>query len=232
MSTTEETGVEAPDRLAPRPPAGAHDRRLVRMAVWGETPLDRGNRLFMGLLGAVLVAAGVLTLLLNTGAISTTAPGVVYGRLVRDARGATNLSAAIACAICLIIAVLAAGWALAQLRPVSDGERVDTVRLARGQRGRTTMAATTLTKAATADLMGRQGITAARVRLRAAKPIPRVQATVEVALDADVEAALAEVSDTMGRLIAALGAKPEEADTEIRLRFARTARQLRTSRTA
>jgi hypothetical protein len=223
VSTTDTSA--APTRQTPPRPHSRQGRRLVRMATRGEAPVDRLNRTVFIVTGVVLVVAGVLGLLLYNGVLTTTEPSTIYGRWVRDATGAVNLSAAIATAVCLVVLVAAGWWALAQLRPVGDGERVGTVRITRGPQGRTSLAATTLAKAVTADLGRRPGINSARVRLRAVKPHPRVQATVEMALDTDVDAVLSQVHEAVGHLAAALETDVDEVHTEIRLSFARSVSQ-------
>nr|MDQ2724546.1 hypothetical protein [Actinomycetota bacterium] len=99
-------------------------------------------------------------------------------------------------------------------------------------RGRTTVAATTVTRAAAADITSRPGVTSAKVRLRSLHPQTRVTLSVELALDAHPDTVLDELEQALTRLLGALAADPSDSQTEIRLRFARPARSTRSDRPA
>lgn len=229
---TNPEGLTTPVKLIPPPPATRRDRRLVRIAASGGARVDRFNRALLLAVGLVLAAAGALGLLLDQGTISWTSPGTTYRHRAADAVANPNLAAGIAMAVCLVVALLSLRWALAQLRPVSDGERMATMRLFAGIRGRTTIAATTVAKAAAADISNRPGIISAKVRLRALKPRARVSVDAEIALDADPEKALREIHDAVDRLLGALESNEDQADTELRIRFARLNRPTRGDRSA
>lgn len=193
------------------------------------TSTDRVNRIVLGCLGVILTAAGVATLLLANGALQwSETPGSIYRRGTADALGAANLSAAIAMAVCLVLLLVGLRWARAQLRPVSDGARLGTLRLGDGERGRTSVPASAVGRAAGADLASCHGVSAARVRLLAIHPVPRAVVVVEMAIDADPREVMLEVSAALGRLARALAAPTVDAD--LRLRFGRERRAGKTSR--
>ncbi|MDQ6839716.1 MAG: hypothetical protein M3137_15665 [Actinomycetota bacterium] len=219
-------------RLIPPRPSTRAGRRLNRMTASGGGRVDRFDRGLFLLVGLVLAAAGVGGLLLGEGVIDWTSPAALYSQRAADAAGHPDLAAGIAMAVCLVLLLLALRWAFAQLRPVSDGERLATLTLVPGPQGRTTVAATTVAKAAAADIASQAGITSARVRLRALRPQTRVTMTVEMKLDADPDAVLDELDAALTRLLGALETDRSESRTEIRLRFARPARASRSDRSA
>lgn len=210
-------------RLIPPPPTARQDRRLSRITATGATVVDRVNRVALGVAGAVLVAVGVGGLLLGQGVITWSSPGREYARRAADAVGNPDLAAGIAMGVCVVALLVGLRWALAQLRPVSDGERLGTFRVGDGSRGRTTVAAASVARAAAADLGRRPGVASAKVRLRALRPRARVTLAVELTIDADIEVGLAEIQGVLDRLLAALGTDGDHADAEVRIRFARPA---------
>lgn len=216
-------------RLIPPPPPDRRARRLVRMTATGGGPVDRGNRVAFVVVGAVLAAAGVAGLLLGQGTVKWSSPGREYRRLASDAAGNPDLAAGIAMAVCLVAFLLGMRWAFAQLRPVSDGERLGTFRVGDDRRGQTTVAAASVARAAAADLASRPGVASAKARIRAFRPRARVTLSAELDLDADLEGALAEIQGALGRLLEVLGTPATDADAEIRVRFARAPRSSRSS---
>ncbi|MDQ6783028.1 MAG: hypothetical protein M3063_06230 [Actinomycetota bacterium] len=214
-------------RIIPTRPATRAGRRLNHITASGGGRVDRFNRKLLGLLGLVVAAGGAGGLLLGLGALDATSPGALYAARADDVAANANLAAGIAMAVCLILVVLGLRWAFAQLRPVTDGERLGTLKLCTGPRGRTTVAATTVARAAAADIASQPGIASAKVRLRAVQPQARVTLAVEVELDADADAVLSELESALTRLLGALGSDPSEARSEIRLRFSRPARSSR-----
>jgi hypothetical protein len=232
MTTTETASEVGDTRLIPPRPSTRAGRRLERITAGGGGRIDRFNRGLFLVVGVVLTAAGTGGLLLGEGAIDGTSPGQFYSDRVADLTGSPNLATAIAMACCLVLFLLALAWAFAQLRPVTDGHRLGTLTLSPGPRGRTTVASTTVAKAAAADIAGVHGVTSARVRLRALKPKAMVVLNVELALDADPDTVLAEFRAAVTRLLGAINADVPSSETEIRLRFARPALLSRSDRPA
>lgn len=214
----------SPDSPGPGPatsvpmdvPAAVDGRRRRRVGS-GTAGVDRVNRAVLAVIGALATAAGVVAFLLDNGGITwSESPASLYRRLAADATGSVDLSAAIAMAICLIAVLLGLRWAAAQLRPVTDGTRVGTIRLDDGPRGRTTAPGGAVAKAAAADFGRLDGVSNARVRLLAAAPVPRAVVTLEVAVDIDRDAVMAAIGEALGRLAGALGAQTVDADVRIR----------------
>ena len=204
----------------------ARDRRRVGSGV---VATDRVNRAVLAVVGLVLAAAGVLVLLLGAGTLQwSETPASLYRSAADDAAGAATLSAALATAACLVLALVGLRWALAQLRPVTDGPRLGVVQLGDRSRGATTVPAAAVAKAAGADLASRHGVTSARVRLLALHPVPRAVVVVEMAVDADPGEVRHEISDALGSLARSLGASTVNAD--LRIRFGRPLGAGRTSR--
>ncbi|MDQ2725048.1 MAG: hypothetical protein M3Y36_06085 [Actinomycetota bacterium] len=210
-------------QIPPRPSTRA-GRRLDRITASGTGRIDRLNRVLFGIVGVILAGAGGGGLLLGEGVIHGTSPGTLYARRATDAATNPDLAAGIAMALCLVVLLVALRWAFAQLRPVTDGERLATLTLFAGPRGRTTVAAASLAKAASADIASRLGVTSAKVRLRALQPQTRVTLSVELALDTDPDAVLGELQEALTRLLGALDVEEADSQTEIRLRFARPVR--------
>lgn len=233
-----ETAPEPPEarsgaseaRLIPPRPSTRAGRRLNRITASGTGRIDRFNRVVFVVIGVILVAAGGAGLLLGGGVIDGTSPGTLYARRATDAATSPDLAAGIAMAVCLVVLLVSLRWALAQLRPVSDGERLVTLTLSTGPRGRTTVAAASVARAASADIASRPGVTSAKVRLRALQPQTRATLSVELALDADPEAVLGELQAALTRLLGALDVDEADSQAEIRLRFARPPRSSRSSR--
>jgi hypothetical protein len=196
---------------------GRVDGRRRRRVGSGTAGVDRVNRPVLALIGALAAAAGVLALLLGGGGITwSESPASLYRRLASDAVNSVDLAAAVTMAICLLAVLLGLWWAAAQLRPVTDGARVGTIRLDDGPRGRTTAPGGAVAKAAAADLGRLRGVSSARVRLLAATPIPQAVITLEVAVDVERDALAADVGAALGRLATALGAQTVDADLRIR----------------
>lgn len=214
-------------RLIPPRPRTRADRRLDRSTASGGGRVDRFNRGLFVVIGVILAAAGAGGLLLGEGAVHGTSPAALYARRAADAASSPDLAAGIAMAICLVLFLLGLRWAFAQLRPVTDRERLATLTLSAGPRGRTTLAATGVARAAAADITGRPGVTSAKVRLRALRPETRVTMSVELALGADPDAVLDQLQAALTRLLGALDADEATSQTEIRLRFPRPARSSR-----
>ena len=211
-------GAGAPAVPLDLPPAlSARDRRRVG---GGIVATDRVNRAVLAVAGVVVAAAGVLVLLLGAGTLQwSETPASLYRSAAGDAAGAATVSAAVATAACLVLALVGLRWALAQLRPVTDGPRLGVVQLGDGERGRTTVPAAAVAKAAGADLASRHGVTSARVRLVALHPVPRAVVVVEMAVDADPGEVGHEIGDALGSLARSLGAPTVDAD--LRIRFGR-----------
>jgi hypothetical protein len=202
------------------------DRRTRRRVGYGTGGVDGVNRLLLGVIGLALAAAGALVLLLAGGAISwAQTPASIWRSAARDATDSPSLSAAIASAGCLVLALAALAWARSQLRPVGDGPRLGTLRLGSRDRGRTTVPASAVAEAAGRDFGELFGVLSAEVRLLAVHPRPRAVVTLELGLDADPSVALAEASRPLARLAGALGATT--VDSEFRIRFGRDLRSAR-----
>ena len=153
----EETHSRGEVRLIPPRPTTRSGRRLDRITASGTGRIDRFNRGLFLVVGVILVAAGGIGLLLGEDVFGGTAPGTLYARRAADATRSPDLAAAIAMAVCLVVLLAGLRWAFLQLRPVSDGERLGTLTLSTSPRGRTTVAATSVAKAATTDIAGRPG---------------------------------------------------------------------------
>ncbi|MDQ6799013.1 MAG: alkaline shock response membrane anchor protein AmaP [Actinomycetota bacterium] len=218
-------------RLIPPRPTTRAGRRLDHITASGGGRIDRFNRGLFLAVGVILAAAGGGGLVLGEGVVAGTSPATLYARRADEAASRPDLAAGIAMAVCLVLLLVGLRWAFAQLRPVSDGERLANLTLFAGPRGRTTVAATTVAKAAAADISSRPGVTSAKVRLRALRPQTRVTLSVEMILDADPNAVLGELQDALTRLFGALDADRTNSQAEIRLRFARP-RPLRSDRPA
>ncbi|MDQ2728725.1 MAG: hypothetical protein M3Y91_12895 [Actinomycetota bacterium] len=234
MTDTETPARDSPteSRLIPPRPTTRAGRRLDHITASGGGRIDRFNRALFVVVGLILAGAGGGGLLLAEGVIDGTSPGTLYARRAADASASPDLAAAIAMAVCLVVFLVGLRWAFAQLRPASEGERLATLTLSAGPRGRTTVAATTVARAAGADVTSQPGVASAKVRLRALKPQTRVTLSVELTLGADPDAVLGELEQALTRLFGALDVDESESQTEIRLRFARPARLARPDRPA
>jgi hypothetical protein len=204
-------------------------RRDRRRIGFGAVATDRFNRSALALLGLIVGAAGACGLLLGHGDLHwSRTPASLYREGASDAIGSVDLAAAVAMGVCLVALILGLRWALVQLRPVTDGPRMGSIRLGNGARGRTSVPSAGVARAAAADLASRPGIVSARVRLLAVLPAPRAIVIVELAVDADPEITMSEISAALGRLARVLEA--ETVDADLRIRFGKDLRSAKTSR--
>lgn len=201
----------------------ARDRRRVGRST---TAADRVNRLALTILGLVALVAGIGGLLLSTSALTwSETPSSLYRSAVSSIVASSTLWSAIAVAIAVAALVIGLRWAFVQLKHSSDGPRVGAVRVGEGQRGRTTFPAAAVAKAAGADFGRLPGVTNARVRLLAVRPQARALVSLEIGLDTDAGAVLAETPAALARLATSLDA--DNIDAEFRLRFGKEMRNSR-----
>lgn len=182
---------------------------------------DHVNRILLLLIGLALVAAaawGLLTAfdVLPTGLPPMEPPASWYESIAGAVRDDPLLWGAVTAVAILVLVVLAARWALQQLRP-NPRPRLTTTTIADGDRGRTTVEPVALARAAAHDLGSRPGILRADARLASLGDVIRVELDAVLAEGMDRRRADAAVSRVLERLGRAVGGEDVRAD--IRLRY-------------
>ena len=148
----------------------------------------RPNRIILLLIAVLLLAGAAVVLLAAAGLLELPPPADVYGTAEASATAYPLAWAAGSAAAGIVLAALGAWLVRRQLR-FRRGERLNTVVLQRGDRGRTTVKATAATDMAAADLRRVRGVEDSKVRFLTFGARPRLN----VELDIDQEASLREV---------------------------------------
>lgn len=175
----------------------------------------RPNRIVLALLGLVLVAGGALVLLAAYGILPVAEPGALYDDLAAAAEAHPEQWAGGVALGGLLAAALGAWLVRRQLR-VRRGGRLGTVTLAREARGRTTLEAASVGRAAAADLRRGRGVVSTHVRMVTYGPRPRLLVALAIDTDTDPRAALGGAEDVYQRICGLLGTPDLHVDTVVR----------------
>ncbi|CAN5852495.1 hypothetical protein BH23ACT10_BH23ACT10_36060 [soil metagenome] len=166
--------------------------------------IDGINRVILTLLAVVLVAAGVLALVISAGVVTIAQPAALLARLATVASGEPGLWWPVLIGGAVIVALLAAWWAVHQAIVRRPGGSLSTVVLDAGDRGRTTVEAAKVANAAAVDLRRLPNVTASSARLVGNGHGRLLRAHIDVAAEADLRAvreATDAVYDRVGRLL-------------------------------
>lgn len=174
--TTPTTGATPPPAPAPRGASRSARRAIARSA--------GGSRWGITLLGLVLLAAGVLTVLLTLGVFGTNRPQrPLLDPMITSVLGVNPLvSRVVAIVVGLLLVVLGLVWAVRSLRP----ERKPDLVLDGGPGTDIRVSASAAADAVADGASGLPGVTRARARMVGSATAPAVRATVWVSDEADV----------------------------------------------
>ncbi|WP_055590052.1 hypothetical protein [Peterkaempfera griseoplana] len=153
--------------------------------------LGRTNRIALGLIGAALLAGGLLAVLHGAGVFSSAAPDTAL--LVpyeRHYAAASLWLWPLVGLVAALVAVAAVAWALAQLRP--DGVRALSLEADRRQ-GATRLSAPAVTHALETEIESYEGVQRARAHLVHSARYPRLALRVRLAPGADLPRVRARV---------------------------------------
>lgn len=175
----------------------------------------RPNRIVLSLTGVLLVAAGTAALLAAEGIVAFEQPARLHDRLTASL--AAHSGAWTAGVVVGGLLVAAIGFWLAR-RQVTTGRRhrLGTLTLDRGQRGRTTLEAAAVTKAAAKDLRARRGVVDSGVRMLSFGARPRVRVSLVVDADTEPRAALDRAEEVYERMCRVMGTDALHVDTTVR----------------
>lgn len=175
----------------------------------------RPNRIVLLLLGLVLVAGGVLVLLAAYGILPVAEPGALYDDLAAAAEAYPESWAGGVVLGGLLAAALGAWLVRRQLRGRRGG-RLGTVTLASEARGRTTVEAASIARAAAADLRRGPGVVSSNVRMVTSGSRPRLLVALAIDTNTDPRAALGVAEEVYARVRGLLGAPDLHVDTVVR----------------
>lgn len=177
--------------------------------------LDRVNRIVLGVVGLLLLAAGVVGILGANGSLRIEQPGVLYRRVARNATANPDQWKWSAVGGGAVLALVCLFWAWRQIRPRGEGRIGNTV-LARTGRGKTSVEAVAVARAVAKDLRTVPGVTAAKVRMVSIDTRPECVARLGILDDADPEAVRTATEEPFARLCQALAV--DAVDVDLRLR--------------
>lgn len=175
----------------------------------------RPNRIVLGVTGLVLVAAGTLTLLAAGGAVPVAQPADIYHELAASVAAYSWQWTAGVVAGGLLLAA-AGAWLVRRQFRAGHGGRLSTLTLDRRERGRTTVEATAVARAAAEDLRARRGVVGSEVRVVAFGSRPRLLVALAVSADTEPRTALDRAEDVYPRLCRVLGTEAVHVDTRVR----------------
>jgi len=177
--------------------------------------IDRVNRVALGLIGAVMAAAGVIGLLARRRAIDLAEPGTLYRRVHRNVVDHPETWKWSAIAGGTVLALASLLWVWRQIRPRGDG-RISTTVLTRSQRGKTSVEPVAVARAVAKDLERVPGVTGAKVRMVTMTTRPQLVALVSIRDDADPHRVREGAELPYFRLCQALAV--DAVDVDLRLR--------------
>lgn len=183
----------------------------------------RPNRIVLCTTGLVLVAAGTAALLAANGIVRVTQPAKIYDQLVDSVAVYSREWTAGVVLAGLLVAAVGAWLVRRQLTP-GHGNRLGTVTLDRRERGRTTLEATAMARAAAADLHARRGVVSSDVRMVAFGSRPRLLVSLAVSADTEPHTALDRAEEVYQRVCRVLGSEALHVDTRVRPTGERPAR--------
>lgn len=167
---------------------------------------DTGNRVVLGLLGLLLLAAGVIGLLAGAGLAPLLEPSRIYAELLSGFQARADLWWPVSVAAAVVVALLGLVWALRQLVVRRPGGSVgDVVVRSADDRGRTSVAASSLASVAAMDLRRVPGVLDSTARLVNHPHRPDLRARLDVRPDADLGEVRRGADEVAGRLEAVLG---------------------------
>lgn len=177
----------------------------------------RPNRVILTFVALLLIVVGVVGLLATAGLVVLQQPAEVYEQMVAGAAAYPWAWLLGIIAGGLVVALLGAWLVMRQLGGRGSG-RLGTVVVQRADRGRTTLKAAAVTRAAAADLRNHTTIQESSVRMATFGARPRFLVNLSVSTDTEPLRALEAAEGVYERLTRVLGADKVIVDTRLRLR--------------
>ncbi len=177
--------------------------------------MTRPNRFILLLIAVLLLAGAAIVLLAAAGLLELPAPAELYGEAEASAAVYPWAWVAGSAAAGVVLAALGAWLVRRQLR-FRRSERLSTVVLQRGDRGRTTVKATAVTDMAAADLGRVRGVQDSKVRFLTFGARPRLLVQLDVDEDASLREVLERTEPAHERLSRHLGVDGVHVETIVR----------------
>lgn len=177
----------------------------------------RPNRVTLTLVALLLIVGGVVGLLAAAGVVALQQPAEVYEQMVAGA-GAYPWAWLLGIIAGGLVVALFGTWLVARQVGGRRGGRLGTMVVQRADRGRTTLKAAAVTRAAAADLRSHRTVRDSSVRMITFGARPRFLVNLTVSTDTDPLRALEVAEDVYERLNGMLGADKVIVNTRLRLR--------------
>jgi hypothetical protein len=177
--------------------------------------LNRVNRIALGVIGALMLAAGVVGILAGNGTLTIDPPGTLYRRVSRNVVDHPDIWQWAVIGVGTLLAIACLLWVWRQVRPRHEG-RISTTVVARTGRGKTSIEPVAVARAAAKDLRLVPGVTGAKVRMVSIDTRPQIVASLSILDDADPDAIRAAAEAPFTRLCTAL--EVDGLDVDLRLR--------------
>jgi hypothetical protein len=179
--------------------------------------MDGFNRFLLLLLGLLLIAGGVIGLLAAGGWLPLLEPGAIYQQSVDAVNARPSLWWTVIVVGALLLMLLGLLLAWGQISPPRGHHSTPrSVTIERTNRGRTTLDAAALARAATLDLRRIPNVTGGRARFDNFGRRPRLLASLDLEADADLAAVRQNLEEVYGRLCRFLDV--DRLQTSVRLR--------------
>lgn len=178
--------------------------------------MDAINRTLLTLLAIVFVALGAVVLLAAVDVLAIVQPSELFERLESAIERDPQLWWPALIGGSLLLALLAAWWAVRQVIVRRPGGALSTLTLDVGDHGRTTVEAAKVAEAAAADLRRLPGVTASSARLVHDGGHPRLRTRIDVPADVDLRSLRMSANDVYARVAGVLGRDALPTQTRIR----------------
>ncbi len=178
--------------------------------------IDRLNRVVLTLVGALLLAAGVLGLLAQTDVLNLRSPGRLYTDGRDEILDDPELWWSIIIASAVVLTLLGILWARRQLVP-RGGSGISTTTLRHDRRGELTVEPVAVARAVEADFARIPGVVGSRVRLLELGDTTDLRARLHLARHVDIVAVRDGIGPVLDRMKGAIGARHVNARVRLDL---------------
>lgn len=178
--------------------------------------IDGVNRVVLALFAILLIAAGAIALAAAAGTLALAEPSRWYRQAQAQVQADPQIWWPVLIGGAVIVFVLALWWALRQVVVRRPGGGLSTVTLEDGDRGRTTVDAAPVARAAAADLRRLPEVTDSSVRLVSDSGGQLLRTRIDVLTDADLTSVRDAARDVYQRVAELLGSKDLATHTYIR----------------
>ncbi|MDP8930304.1 MAG: hypothetical protein M3O70_17480 [Actinomycetota bacterium] len=175
----------------------------------------RPNRIVLLLAGLLVASTGTVALLSAADILPVAEPGALYDRLTTSALAHPEQWTASVVLGGLLVAAVGT-WLVQRQLKIRRGGRLGRVTLTREQRGRTTLEATAVARAAAADLRGRRGVVNSDVRMVTFGSRPRLLVSLAIDTDTEPRKVLGRAEEVYQRLCRLLGKQDLHVETIVR----------------